>query len=86
MGSGGSGGVGAAGGLPPPTVREIHSEEMACTSGETERRGRGSGEVVRRLRLSFLRPNAGARGGRRGEDDVVKEGGENKEDKVRSQE
>lgn len=52
--------MGAAGGLPPPTVREIHSEEMAWTSGETERRGergRGSGEVVRRLRLSFLTPS-----------------------------
>lgn len=51
--------MGAAGGLPPPhppTVREIHSEEMAWTSGDTERRGergRGSGEVVRRLRNSF---------------------------------
>lgn len=57
MGSGGRGGVGAAGGLPPPTVREIHSEEMAWTSGDTERRGergRGRGEVVRRLRYSFL--------------------------------
>lgn len=56
MGSGGRGGVGAAGGLPPPTVREIHSEEMAWTSGDTERRGergRGKGEVVRRLRYSF---------------------------------
>lgn len=57
VGSGGSGGVGAAGGLPPPTVREIHSEETAWTSGDTERRGergRGRGEVVRRLRYSFL--------------------------------
>lgn len=57
MGSGGRGGVGAAGGLPPPTVREIHSEETAWTSGDTERRGergRGRGEVVRRLRYSFL--------------------------------
>lgn len=56
MGSGGRGGVGAAGGLPPPTVREIHSEEIAWTSGDTERRGergRGRGEVVRRLRYSF---------------------------------
>lgn len=56
MGSGGRGGVGAAGGLPPPTVSEIHSEEMAWTSGDTERqweRGRGKGEVVRRLRFSF---------------------------------
>lgn len=71
MGSGGRGGVGAAGGLPPPTVKEIHSEEMAWTSGETERRGergRGSGEVVRRLRLSFFatkrqEPQVGSEGG-----------------------
>lgn len=48
--------MGAAGGLPPPTVSEIHSEEMAWTSGDTDRRGergRGRGEVVRRLRFSF---------------------------------
>ena len=67
MGSGGRGGVGAAGGLPPPTVREIHSEEIAWTSGDTERRGergRGRGEVVSRLRYSFLEQQDGGSGGR----------------------
>lgn len=59
VGRGGRGGVGAAGGLllTPPTVREIHSLEMAWTSGEMERRGergRGRGDVVRRLRMGFL--------------------------------
>lgn len=51
--------MGAAGGLllAPPTVREIHSLEMAWTSGEIERRGdrgRGRGEVVSRLRMGFF--------------------------------
>lgn len=58
LGRGGRGGVGAVGGLlpTPPTVSEIHSLEMAWTSGEIERRGdrgRGRGEVVSRLRMGF---------------------------------
>lgn len=64
LGRGGRGGVGAAGGLllTPPTVREIHSLEIAWTSGEIERRGdrgRGRGEVVSRLRMGFLEGKAG---------------------------
>lgn len=37
-------------------MREIHSLDMAWTSGETERRGergRGRGEVLRRVRTGF---------------------------------
>lgn len=63
LGRGGRGGVGAAGGLllTLPTVSEIHSLEMAWTSGEIERRGdrgRGRGEVVSRLRMGFLEGKA----------------------------
>lgn len=84
MGSGGKGGVGAAGGLPPPTVREIHSEEMAWTSGDTERRGeggRGRGEVVRRLRYSF---QVQQEGGRKEEKKKEDEGMRERKDETKS--
>lgn len=86
MGSGGRGGVGAAGGLPPPTVKEIHSEETAWTSGDTERRGergRGKGEVVRRLRYSFQ--NQQERGRRKKEANKRRRKGKEMKDETNSQ-
>lgn len=51
-GRGGKGGVRARGRLPgTPTVSEIHSEVMACISGDRARRGWGRDEGAGRMSL-----------------------------------